>query len=233
MDCLKYTKGIKNFFAVSFLLLATGSSYAGVIVSAKDAVISVGESFNDIDNNIANTYNQAGLYNSYFDNVTDFDSYMDTNPYHTSDYNNQEWFSKDTFASVVYDLGGFFNINAVALWNEESSGINLLDLFGSIDGVNFFNLASNLRPTDSPYDESLPFEDYRYTAEVFDTVAANLRFVRFDMSKCPNESSSYKVCSIGEVAFRVTDVPAPSAIFFLILGLIYFVFLNPKKDKYR
>jgi hypothetical protein len=214
-------KHIKHiFWLITLTAMSANLAYAGPIISAKDAFVTVGGSFNDIDNDLANTYNQAGLYDGYEDNVTDFDSYVASNPYHTSDYNNQEWFSEDSFASVVFDLGGLFNINAVALWNEESAGIKLLDLSGSTDGINFFSLATGLFPVANPYDPNNPFDDYRYTAEVFETATSNLRFVKFDMTKCLYDSTSLKVCSIGEVAFRSTEVSAPQTLAILMFGLV-------------
>lgn len=215
---LKHIRHI--FWSITLTAISANVAYAGPIISATDAYIVVGDSFDDIDNNLANTYNQAGLYDEYEDNVTDFDSYIASNPYHTSDYNHKEWFSQDSFASVVFDLGGLFNIDAVALWNEESAGIKLLDLSGSIDGVNFFSLATGLFPVNNPYDPNNPNDDYRYKAEVFETTAANLRFVKFDMTKCLYDSTSIEVCSIGEVAFRSTEVSAPQTLAIFMFGLV-------------
>jgi hypothetical protein len=64
----------------------------------------------------------------------------------------------------------------VALWNEESSGIGLLDLLTSLDGVTYTSLASGLIPTDN--------STFDYAADVF-KVGTTARYVRFDMRNCP------------------------------------------------
>lgn len=196
------------------------SAHAGQIIGAIDATINSGLGYDDVDNDIANTYNQAGLYEQYQQGITDFDSYIGSSPFHTSDYNNNEWFSAFTATSVTYDLGQVFNINAIALWNEESAGIATFDLFGSIDGLQFFSLAEDLLPTDNPFDENQPNADYRYLPEVFNFATANLQYVRLDISGCRGLKGPYDICSIGEVAFRATDVPEPAALALVCLGLL-------------
>lgn len=196
------------------------SAQAGPIISATNATINSGLGFDDVDNDIANTYNQAGLYNQYHSGITDFDSYIATSPFHTSDYNNNEWFSASTATSITYDLGRLADIDAIALWNEESAGIATFDLLGSIDGSLFFSLASALLPTDNPFDENLPNADYRYLPEVFNFATANLQYVRLDISGCRGLKGPYDICSIGEVAFRATDVPEPAALALVCLGLL-------------
>ena len=222
---------LKNI-GCSLILTATSISTAnaGVIISATHAVVNSGGGTWQESGYIENTYNQAGLYDNYQSGVTDFDSYIASSPFHTSDFNDNEWFSTlgsgaaPVSASVTYDLGSFNNINAVALWNEESAGIAILDLFGSLDGVNFFSLANGLMPNDNPFDVNQPNADYRYSPEVFSLNAANLRYIRFDMSGCPddNQPVEYQFCSIGEVAFRTTDVPEPSVLAMLCVGLMGF-----------
>jgi hypothetical protein len=205
------------------LVILTGlfhpSVQAGPIISAVGATINSGPGYVDVDNDIANTYNQAGLYDMYLDNVTDFDSYMASNPFHTSDYNNNEWFSAHTATSVTYDLGRVVGIDALALWNEESAGIAIFNLLGSIDGNDFFSLADGLLPTDNYFNEDLPNADYRYLPEVFSFEAANLQYIRLDISGCRALKGTYDICSIGEVAFRAADVPEPAVLTLFSLGL--------------
>jgi hypothetical protein len=201
---------------------------AGVIISASKASVNYGGGTWQESGYIEDTYNQAGLYDKYISGVTDFDSYIASSPFHTSDYNSYEWFSvlgngsAPMAASVTYYLGGPTKIDGLALWNEESAGIAILDLFGSSDGVNFFSLASDLRPRDNPFDVNAPNADYRYSPEVFSFTDTNLQYVRFDMSGCPddNQPVEYQFCSIGEVAFRASDVPEPGSIILLSVGLM-------------
>lgn len=155
--------------------------------------------------NIADTFNQNGLSVNYVPNVTDFDAYIASNPSHTLVFAGNEWFSNsgtDT-AQVTYDFGSVRKFDALALWNEESSGIGKLDLFTSVDGVTFNALAS-VSPTDNPLAD--------YLADVFTFGNTDARYVRFAMSGCPQSNpGSFPACAIGEVAFRAAAVPEPAS----------------------
>lgn len=190
-------------FAVTLifgLLITVGGTQAvnaGVIFSATSATInSGGPGFGSI----TDTHNQAGLLSGYTANVTDFDTYIGTAPLHSASFAGNEWFSNfsSTSASVTYDLGSARTFNALALWNEEGSGIGLLDLFVSLDNVTFAPLAAGLTPTDNP-----PFP-VPYGADVFGFGTTTARYVRFDMSRCPQAPADFDACGIGEVAFRET-----------------------------
>lgn len=155
--------------------------------------------------NIADTFNQNGLFTHYVANVTDFDAYIATNPMHTDIFSGFEWFSNSgtTSAQVTYDLGSVRSFNKLALWNEESSGIGQLDLFTSVDGVTF-NALATVFPTDNPL--------ANYGADVFAFGVTNARYVRFAMSGCPQPNpGSFPACAIGEVAFRATGAPEPAS----------------------
>ena len=151
------------------------------------------------------------MSSNFVSGVTDFDTYLATNPLHTLTFPGYEWFSNDgtTSASVTYDLGSLTNIDRLALWNEETSGIGTLNLFHSSDGINFAPLALGLKPTDNPL--------ANYPADVFSFASVNTRYIRFDMSDCPQPNpASFPSCAIGEVAFRKANVPEPAS----VLGLL-------------
>lgn len=172
---------------------------------------------------VNDTINQSGLFVPFISGVTDFDSYIATNPEHTWVFTDGsqdfEWFSNvnTTSASVTYDLGSPIVINRLALWNEESSGIGTLNLFQSLDGINFSPLALGLNPTNNPAGM------FNYPADVFNLTPANTRYVRFDMSDCPQLPSAFTACAIGEVAFRaasgspIPSTPEPSTLVGLLL----------------
>lgn len=201
--------------AVAGLILSvSGLANAGLIVSATGAVInSGGPGFGSI----LDTINQNGLSTGYVSGVTDFDSYIASNPSHTIAFGGYEWFgnSSETASSVTYDLGSLTSINALALWNEETEGIPLLDLYVSSDNVNFNALSLGLTPVDNPLADYLP--------EVFSFSDVNTRYVRFDMSSCTHNDWA---CAIGEVAFRTaepadsTSVPEPSTLAIFALGIM-------------
>lgn len=199
-----------TFMALGATLANTTAANAGVIISPTSGVInSGGPGFGTL----TETINQAGLSSNFVSGVTDFDTYVATNPLHTYIFSGFEWFSNQgtTTASVTYDLGSLINIDRLALWNEESSGIGTLDLFSSSDGINFTPLALGLKPTDNPLAD--------YVADVFSFSSVNTRYIRFDMSDCPQPNpGSFTACAIGEVAFRKANatVPEPTS----VLGLL-------------
>jgi hypothetical protein len=194
--------------SISTCILAAPKADAGVIFSPTSGIInSGGPGFGTL----TETINQAGLLSNFVSGVTDFDTYLATNPLHTPVFPGNEWFSNSdtTSASVTYDLGPLTNIDRLALWNEESSGIGTLDLFHSSDGINFAPLALGLKPTDNPL--------ANYPADVFSFASVNTRYIRFDMSDCPQPNpAGFPSCAIGEVAFRKANVPEPAS----VLGLL-------------
>lgn len=190
------------------------SAAAGSIFSATGATInSGGPGFGSIND----TFNHNGLLTGYTSEVTNFNAYMATNPLHTFLFSGYEWFSNvgTSSAVVTYDLGSVRSFDRVALWNEESSGIGLLNVLTSLDDVTYTSLATALSPTDNP--------PGNYPADVF-SLAATARYVRFDMSGCPQPitSSPFAACAIGEVAFRTPEdntAPEPTMLGLLGIGL--------------
>ena len=197
---------------MSIIGLSAGA-HAGPIISATSAVIdSGGPGFGTL----TETFNQAGLLSGYTSGVTDFDTYLATNPLHTTTFGGFEWFSNEgsTSAVVTYNLGSAQVIDALALWNEESSGIGLLSLLTSLDGITFTPLLNDVVPTDNP----IPPETYG--ADIFSFAALSAQFIRFEMGDCPQPvPGSFASCAIGEVAFRASQIQVPEPASFAIFGL--------------
>lgn len=200
---------------VGGLTIATPTAAQSIIRPVAATINSGGSGFGDI----ADTYNGAGLSTNFVSGVTDFDAYIGAGPTHSYLFADREWFSNlgTTSASVTYDLGGVFGIDRLALWNDEISGIGLLNLLGSIDGSTFAAFATGLTPTDNP-------EATDYGADVFAFATQSVRYVRFDMSRCPQpDPGSFDSCAIGEVAFRaaaISSVPEPSTYLLMGTGLL-------------
>jgi hypothetical protein len=204
--------------ALSLFVLAAAvclsASAARVIQSPASAtILSSGPGFGSI----THTIDQTGLSTGFVSGVTDFDAYLATGPTHTLIFACCEWFgnSGTTTASVLYDMGAVYSVSGLALWNEESSGIGMLDLYISTDGVMFSPLLLGLAPTDNPYAD--------YLADVFNFPATALRYMRFDMSGCPQPIvGSFPACAIGEVAMAVggdSEIPEPGSLALLGGGL--------------
>lgn len=206
----------KNTIAAALSLALMSAAQAGTIVSAVGAtVLSGGPGIGDI----ADTYNLFGLVDDYVSGVTDFDSYA-FSAVHDYQYDGQEWFSNaGTTSSVVsYDLGKVQNIQGMAFWNEDGTGVGKLNLLGSTDGTTWFTLLNNLRPTDNTFEA-------RYKADIYSWQSVALRYVKLEMSGCPQSqpaSNTLIACGIGEVAFNAsptTAVPELSPISMGALGL--------------
>jgi hypothetical protein len=192
--------------------IAGSASAVGIIFSPVNAVIDSGGPGYD-NNPISVTYDRSGLSSGFTSGVTDFDTYIASNPTHTIFYVGNEWFSNQgtTSATVTYDLGSSKTIDKLALWNEEFSSIGTLNLFYSNDNVNFFSLASGLSPTNNPLDVD-------YKADVFSFASTNARYVRFEASAC--EQVNYAGCGIAEVAFSVNTIAAAVPEPFTIVGTL-------------
>ena len=194
---------------ISILLVASTLSGATIVSPISGVVNTSGPGFGSL----ADTLNQNGLLTNFVSGVTNFDTYIATNPLHSLVFFGNEWFSNQgaTTAMVTYDLGSTRRIDRLALWNEDSSGIGLLNLFYSTDNITFTSLVSNIIPTDHAV--------VNYAADVISFGGAvDARYVRFDMSNCPQPNGgSFVACAIGEVAF--SEVPEPSSMVMFGLGL--------------
>jgi len=204
---------------ISFAGLISAAN-AGPIIAPTSGIIN---SSGPGSGSLSNTYNQAGLLSGYTNGVTDFDTYLATNPMHSYIFAGNEWFSNSgtNSASVTYNLGGTFTIDALALWNDEASGIGILDLYTSLDGISFTSLVSGLIPTDNP-------QNTNYGADVFGFSAINTQYIRFDMSRCPQANNIYTACAIGEVAFRSSSIPEPATLALFGIGLLGLGYRNRK-----
>lgn len=206
----------RKFLAALFglaLFGAVGTASAAVIISPTGAT-ATSEFSSSFD--IGNTIDQSGLFTGFTDGVTDFDVYLASNPLNSLSSLNDDWFSAagDTAPTVVYDLGSAMTIDRFALWNEESAGIGVFDLSVSLDNVAFTSVLTGVTPFDNPGGSDYP-------AEVFALGNQFARFIKLDISGCPQPLGvGGDSCGIGEVAFSRREVAEPATLTLFGLGLL-------------
>lgn len=123
-----------------------------------------------------------------------------------------EWFTAEgvTTATVTYDLGATYDVDRIALWNEDSAGIAGAELSVSTDGVSFAPVG-----TIAPENNQIG----SYGAEVFD-LGFTGRFLRLDITDAPQEGDSNQAffserAAIGEIAVSARPAPATDRAAFL------------------
>ena len=204
---------MKKIIMLATAALFSSAASAQQIVAPASATINAGgPGFGSIND----TINQNGLSAGYTSGITNFDAYIASAPSHSSQFSTFEWFSQrgSTSATVTYDLGSLLGINAMALWNEEGSGIGSFNLLTSADGVNFVAALLGVSPINNLGGS--------YLAQVFNFDVTASRYARLEMSGCPQSNSTFDACAIGEVAFRTAAVtaavPEPATWAMMLLG---------------
>lgn len=197
--------------ACTFVLPVSAASAQAIFSPTGGVINTGGPGFG----NLADTWNHNGLLTNFTNNVTNFNTYIAGNPQHDLVFAGNEWFSNDglTSAVVTYDLGSVRAFDRLALWNEDASGIGTLNVQTSTDNVTFTNLFT-ANPTNNPVNANYP-------AQVFSFATRNARYVRFNMSACPQSDNPqlFQGCAIGEVAFRAAAaIPEPGTWALMISG---------------
>jgi hypothetical protein len=151
-------------------------------------------------------YNQAGLSAGYTSGVTDFDTYIGSDPTHDPAHPDHAWLSEagKSSARIDFDMGAEYEIARIALWNEPKWGIATVDV--STSNTSDFSTSTSVgsfTPTDNP-------SSVAYLADVFVlTEVTSARYVRLDVTK-----ASGLYISMGEVAFDagLAAIPEPSTV---------------------
>lgn len=169
------------------------------------------------------TIDQSGLTTQFISGETDFDAYIGLDPTHVSTNSPQTHavtgHTPNPFLNIDYDLGGNYLIESLAFWNyawPDSAGITSFNIFTS--DTTDFNLLTEVGSFNPQLDGN------RITrinfAQVFDLDDTSARYVRFQIASVDNDNVG---SGFSEIAFGVTPVPLPSAIWLFFSGLLALV----------
>lgn len=156
------------------------------------------------------SFDQSGLSTGFVSGVTNFDTYIASNPTHSFVYTTEWWWPTGTSSgTIVYDLGATYNIDRLAFWNEESAGVSSLSVYISND-LFPSAFAGTFTPTDWPVAD--------YSADIFSFGSSfSGRYVRFDLVG-GYQGSSFPFGAVGEVAFSTGSAPIPEPGTMMLLG---------------
>ena len=169
---------------------------------------------------IGNIIDQSGLSDVYTSGVTDFDTYVATDPTHTGNIVNSHWFSSNgtLTGNIDFDLGSSLTVSRIALWfragAQNAPAITNFTLFA--DDENTFTAATNLGSF-----TNAAFTDL--SVQVYDFTDTQAQFIRMQITA--NNGNIFNTAH-GEVAFdTVSAVPVPAAVWLMgsaLVGLLGF-----------
>lgn len=192
----------------SSVMMVPNSAVAGLILQPASASSSQTQ-FGAPDN----ARNQSGLSIGYTSLVDDFDTYIASNPLHDSSAQANRWTSTSLPASLDFDLGGSYSIDAIAFWDQGVGiGSTLAFTLIAADNAAFTGATTlgNFTPVAAGPVTAV-------AAQVFTFAPTQAEFVRLTAT----QSNGFDGATVGEVAFSVaspSSVPEPSAAVLFSLG---------------
>lgn len=158
---------------------------------------------------------QSGIWPNYVSDVSDFDSIVASSEHYFGGWN-YAWFSYNSFvptdAYVDLDLGASYDIESMALWeNQAASAI--------LGGLDAFKIRISNDPTFASSTLLGNFNGQNYfnnpLAQVFSFAPGYGRYVRLEIESFHNVNG---YITIGEIAFERSVIPAPGAAALLGVG---------------
>lgn len=220
---------MKLFSSILALLTLTTSVSAGPALSPVGVTSSASSLANFPPSSLID---QSGLSTGFVSGVTDFDTYIASNPTHGTAQGTR-WVATTAPRltgpiNLDFDFGSVLSIESLALWNvgnNNNANITQFNLLGDADGdfsSGSFSLLSSqaANPNTGPLAAVLP--------EVFSFAPSAQQFVRLEILS--NNGSIFT--GANEVAFEqsVAVVPEPSSLLFLITATLAGVGVLRKKN---
>lgn len=208
-------------------LVVSSSVNSATMLQPVDVISSIGSTANF---EIGKTIDQSGLFDSnglpvtYVSGVTGFTSFVtsvttaDGSTTSVADGSNNGWFSQQAphaiTGNIDFDLGGSFAIESFALWNDPQTS--------ALQGIDSFKLwADDNGGFTSPlllgsFNAILTSEPDNY-GQIFNFSSIDASHVRLEIV---SNHGSLDFTGFSEMAFGVTVVPVPAAVWLFGSGLL-------------
>jgi hypothetical protein len=196
-----------------------GPAAAGVIIQPKSVTIVTGGTAAGYD--ASNIINQSGLSKTYKSGVTDFDTYIATNPLHA--FNSGEWLSDGptTSATVLFDFGEIVEITGFAIFNEDATSMGFTTFRAGISPTSLSGYGGSNFRVQNPFGVD-------YGATVVNHQAIRRRYFAVNITGCNAAGAAHNGCGLGEVVFEssqaapppVGGVPEPATWAMMIMGFL-------------
>ena len=200
-------------------MFASSAATASVILSPT-AVI--GNTMGTAGGTTDNIINQTGLAPGFVSGVTDFAVYIATNPVHDRNDASNAWagdsegFGSPVLGNIEFDLGDIYQLSSLALWSQSNmNGIDSFSIFTSLDAA--FTSVTDIGTFNAAVLSPI-------TAQTF-AMPSTAQFVRLKI----NSNHGGSNVNIGEVAFEVSNVPIPAAVWLFGSGLVGLACITRRK----
>lgn len=158
---------------------------------------------------VDNVIDQSGLDKKYTPGLTEFETYIASNPRH-GDALNTRWLSRSgiSTAALTFDFGREVTLASLAWWDDHSTTNSVIRL--STPALGAFKSFSPVDATGTGP-----------KVQVFDFRPVTTRYLTFQFEGCNRGGTTYTGCGLQEVAFAegdLTAVPEPATWAMMILG---------------
>lgn len=194
-----------------------GPAAAGVIITPKSVTVLAGGTAAGYD--VSDIINQSGLSITYKSGVTDFETYLASDPLHAFDAG--EWLSEgpNSSARIVFDFGEIVELAGFAIFNEDATSMTQINIQIGEEPDPQAGLGGVFYPTQNPFGVA-----YRPTTH--NRAPVNARYFAFEIFGCNRAGFAHNGCGIGEVVFNSTTpapvggVPEPATWAMMIMGFM-------------